>query len=302
MIYKTIYDTIGKTPVVQFRDGLMGNIYGKLEYFNPGGSVKDRAAHFMVEDLMKSGKIEKDSVLVEPTSGNTGIGIAMICSALGIRCVFTMPETMSVERQKILKAYGAELILTEGAKGMKGAIEKAKELAKKDSYFMLSQFENPHNVMAHQKTTALELIEDFKDIGLDVFVSGIGTGGTITGTAKVLKEHFPNIYIVGVEPMNSPFLTKGTTGPHKIQGIGAGFHPDILDLQYVDEIVALEDEFALEYARKSGKENGILLGISGGAAYKVATDMVKKMGADKNIVFMVPDNGERYLSTILYEV
>lgn len=302
MIYTTIQDTIGKTPVVQFTDEPTGNIYGKLEYFNPGGSVKDRAARFMIEDLIETGKLTSRTILVEPTSGNTGIAIAMICSALGIKCVFTMPETMSIERRKILQAYGAEIVLTEGAKGMKGAIAKAEEFAQNEPYAMLSQFQNPNNVVAHQKTTALEIIEDFKDIGLDVFVAGIGTGGTITGTAKVLKEYFPNIYIVGVEPANSPFLTKGTAGPHKIQGIGAGFHPDILDLQYVDEIVALEDEFAFEYARKSGKEKGVLLGISGGAAYKAATDMAEKFGKGKNILFMAPDNGERYLSTTLYEV
>lgn len=302
MIYTTIQDTIGKTPVVQFGKGQKSNIYGKLEFFNPGGSVKDRAAHFMIENLIETGKITSSTILVEPTSGNTGIGIAMICSALGIKCVFTMPETMSIERRKVLAAYGAEIILTEGAKGMKGAIAKAEELAQNEPYVMLSQFQNPNNVVAHQKTTALEIIEDFKEIGLDVFVAGIGTGGTITGTAKVLKEHFPNIHVVGVEPAGSPFLTQGVAGPHKIQGIGAGFHPDILSLQYVDEIVTVEDELAWACARQSGKENGVLLGMSGGAAYKVATDMAEKLGDGKNILFIAPDNGERYLSTALYEV
>ncbi len=302
MIYTTIYDTIGNTPVLQYKNETNSNIYGKLEYFNPAGSIKDRAAFSMIENLKESGKLKKDTILIEPTSGNTGIGIAMICATLGIRCAFTMPETMSIERRKLLQAYGGEIILTEAALGMKGAIAKAEELAKNEPYHMLAQFANPSNPMAHQKTTALEIIEDFKEIGLDVFVSAIGTGGTITGTAKVLKEHFPNIHIVGVEPASSPFLTKGIAGPHKIQGIGAGFHPEILDLQYVNEIIAVEDDHAFEFARKSGRENGILLGISGGAAFKVANDIAKKSDTNKNILFIAPDNGERYLSTTLYEV
>lgn len=302
MIYKNIYDTIGNTPILQFESGENGNVYGKLESFNPASSVKDRAALFMINKLKDEGKLTKDTIIVEPTSGNTGIGIAMICSAMGIKCIFTMPETMSIERRKLLLAYGSEIVLTDGKLGMTGAITKAKELAEQKNHVILSQFENPLNPIAHAETTSKEIIEDFKDIGLDVFVAGIGTGGTITGNAKALKEAFPNIRIIGVEPANSPFLSQGTKGPHTIQGIGAGFKPDILDLEYVDEIVTVEDEHAFEFARKSGKESGYLLGISGGGAYKIATDFAKKLGAGKNVLFIAPDNGERYLSTKLYEV
>lgn len=302
MIYNNIYKTIGNTPVVEFKNNVdFGNIYGKLEYFNPAGSVKDRIAYSMIEHLKQENKINSETIIIEPTSGNTGIAIAMICSSLGIKCIFTMPETMSIERRKIILAYGAEIILTEGALGMGGAIQRAKELSEKPNYIMLSQFENIFNPIAHQRTTSLEIIEDFKDIGIDVFIVGIGTGGTITGTSKLLKEYFPNIHIVGVEPTASPFLSKGVKGPHKIQGIGAGFKPDILNLEYVDEIVTVDDDDAIKYARKSGKENGILLGISAGASYKVAIDFSKKLGKNKNILFIAPDNGERYLSTKLYD-
>lgn len=300
MIYNNIFDLIGKTPILKFAETENYNVFGKLECFNPAGSVKDRPALFMINKLKNENLINKDTVIVEPTSGNTGIGIAMICSVLNIKCVFTMPETMSIERRKLLTAYGGNIILTDGKLGMAGAIEKARELSEQDDYIMLSQFENKLNPTAHEKTTSLEIIEDFKDIGLDVFVATIGTGGTITGNAKILKDFFPNIHIVGVEPESSPFLTKGIKAPHSIQGIGAGFKPDILDLEYVDEIVTVKDEDAFEYARKSGKENGMLLGISGGAAYKIAMDFAKSKG--KNVLFIAPDNGERYLSTKLYEV
>lgn len=300
MIYNNIFDLIGKTPILNFVETKEYSIFGKLEYFNPAGSIKDRPALFMINKLISENLITENTTIVEPTSGNTGIGIAMICSALNIKCVFTMPETMSIERRKLLTAYGGEIILTDGKLGMSGAIEKAKYLSEQDDYIMLSQFENILNPLAHEKTTSLEIIEDFKDIGLDIFVATIGTGGTITGNAKVLKDFFPNIYIVGVEPESSPFLTKGIKGPHGIQGIGAGFKPSILDLEYIDEIITVKDEDALEYARKSGRENGVLLGISGGAGYKVATDLAKSKG--KNILFIAPDNGERYLSTKLYEI
>lgn len=295
MIYNNIFETIGKTPILEFKE----NVYGKLEYFNPAGSIKDRVSMNMISKLQEDGKINKDTILVEPTSGNTGIGIAMISSALGIKCIFTMPESMSIERRKLLVAYGGEIVLTEASLGMAGAIEKAKELSKLDNHIMLSQFENPCNPLAHEQATALEIVEDFKHIGLDVFVATIGTGGTITGISKVLKQHFPNIHIVGVEPAKSPFLSKGVKGAHGIQGIGAGFKPDILSLEYVDEIVTIEDEDAFSFARKSGKENGVLLGISGGAGYKIACDFSEKF-PNGNVLFIAPDNGERYLSTTLY--
>ncbi len=299
MIYKNIYETIGKTPVLEFEK----NLYGKLEYFNPAGSVKDRIALSMIEAMID--ELEEDLLtnkeinIVEPTSGNTGIAIAMICASKGLKSVMVMPETMSVERRKLIEAYGSKIVLTDGALGMSGAIEKARELCKEDNYIMLSQFENRFNYIAHENTTSLEIIEDFKDIGLDYLVCGIGTGGTITGTSRILKEYFKDIKIIGVEPINSPFLTQGTKGKHKIQGIGAGFKPDILNLDYIDEIRTIKDEEAMEYARKSAVEKGVLIGISSGAVYKVASDILLEL-ENKNILFIAPDNGERYLSTELY--
>lgn len=301
MVYNSIFETIGNTPVVKFSHKKPMSIYAKLEYFNAGGSVKDRVAKYMILELKKQNKINENSIIVEPTSGNTGIGIAMICSSLNIKCVFTMPETMSIERRKILKAYGAEIILTDGSKGMAGAIEEATRLSCLDNYIMLCQFDNEDNPKAHELSTALEIVNDFKDTGLDVFISCIGTGGTITGISKVLKTFFPKIHIIAIEPKSSPFLTKGEKGPHKIQGIGAGFKPRVLSLDFVDEIITVFDEDALSFARKSGLEQGILLGISGGAGYKVAYDTANKLGDDKNILFISADNGERYLSTSLYE-
>ncbi len=297
MIYNNIYETIGKTPVVEIKtDENSANLYAKLEYFNPGGSIKDRIAFEMIDALKD--KINENTVLVEPTSGNTGIGIAMISAALCLKCVLVMPETMSIERRKILKAYGAEIVLTEGAKGMGGAISKAEELAKLDNHIMLSQFENENNVLAHKKTTAKEIIEDFDD--LDYFVAAIGTGGTITGNGIELKSKFSHINIIGVEPKDSPFLTQGVKGPHKIQGIGAGFKPTILDSSVIDEVATISNEDAIFYARKLGKDYGILAGFSGGANFKIALDVAKKAGKDKKVLFIVPDNGERYLSTELY--
>ena len=304
MIYNKIYDTIGNTPIVKINscDENCADIYAKLEFFNAGSSVKDRVAKNMIFTLLDNGTIDKNSILVEPTSGNTGIGIAMICASLGIKFIATMPDTMSIERRKLLLAYGAEIVLTEGSKGMNGAIAKAEEIAKNKNTIILGQFKNPANPLAHQNTTAKEIVSDFDS--LDAFVCGIGTGGTIIGNATVLKNNFPNILIVGVEPFSSPFLSKGEKGPHSIQGIGAGFKPEILNLDEnaIDEFITVTNEDAFEYARKSGVCDGILLGISGGAAYKAAFEVAKRLGKGKKVLFIAPDNGERYLSTSLYEV
>ncbi len=301
MIYENIYDLVGKTPVVKFKNlhKDRADIYAKLEFYNPAGSVKDRIAKSMIFNLLKENTLKSTDTIVEPTSGNTGVGLAMICASLGMKAVFTMPETMSIERRKLLLAYGAEIILTDGKSGMSGAIAKAKELVAEKGFIMLSQFENQYNPLAHAQTTAQEIIADFDS--LDAFVAGIGTGGTITGNAKALKEHFANIEIIGVEPASSPMITKGEKGPHVIQGIGAGFIPDILDLSHITEVKTVINEDAFAYARKSGLSEGILLGISGGAAYKVAEEMAMKLGYGKKVLFIAPDNGERYLSTALYE-
>lgn len=301
MIYNSIFETIGNTPIVKFKktNPNQADIYAKLEYFNAGSSVKDRVAKFMILNMIDDGSLKLSDTIVEPTSGNTGIGLAMICVSLGIKAIFVMPETMSIERRKLLLAYGSEIILTEGAKGMAGAIAKATELSENDGFVMPSQFENKYNPLAHTNTTALEIINDFDT--LDAFVAGIGTGGTITGTASVLKEHYKDISIIGVEPFSSPFLSKGEKGPHKIQGIGAGFKPSILNLDVIDLIKTVTDDDAFEYARKSGTSEGILLGISGGASYKTAYDIALELGNGKKVLFIAPDNGERYLSTTLYK-
>ncbi len=299
MIYSNISEIIGKTPVVKINDPeIKASLYAKLEYFNPGGSVKDRAALYMIEGFKRKGLINSDTVLVEPTSGNTGVGISMLAAAFGIKCKMVMPDTMSLERRQIVKAYGAELILTPGAEGMGGAIAKAKELAELDNHIMPSQFENFDNVLAHKSTTAKEIIQDFDD--LDYFVAAIGTGGTVTGNGEVLKKYFDHIKIIGIEPENSPFLTQGVKGPHKIQGIGAGFKPAILDTNAVDKVVTIKDEEAIEFAKRLGTHHGVLAGFSGGANYKVAYDIAKTADKDEKILFIVPDNGERYLSTVLY--
>ena len=301
MIFNNIYATIGNTPVVRMvadtKDS--AEIYAKLEFFNAGGSVKDRIAKKMILGMLKDGSLNENSVIVEATSGNTGVGVAMVCASLGLKAVFTMPESMSIERRKLLLAYGAKLELTDAAKGMSGAIEKANDLSKLPNHVLLAQFDNKYNAMAHLEETSLEIINDFDT--LDCFIAGIGTGGTVSGNGKTLKEHYENIKIVGVEPFSSPFLTQGKKGPHKIQGIGAGFKPSILDLSTVDEVVTVTDQDAFAYARKSGVENGILLGVSGGASYKAACEIAKKLGAGKKVLFIAPDNGERYLSTGLYE-
>ncbi len=298
MIYNNIYEIIGKTPIIKLKsDENSADLYAKLEFFNPGGSVKDRVAFQMIEAIKD--KINENTVLVEPTSGNTGIGIAMVCASLGIKCILVMPETMSIERRKILKAYGAQIILTKGSEGMAGAINMAEALAQKENHIMLSQFTNENNVLAHRNTTAKEIFEDFTD--LDYFVAAIGTGGTITGVSTELKLKYPFITTVGVEPTSSPFLTKGEKGAHKIQGIGAGFAPSILNRDIIDEIHTVSDDEAMQFARKLGTDYGILAGFSGGANFCIASNIAKKIGKGKKVLFILPDNGERYLSTELYE-
>nr|WP_314127783.1 cysteine synthase A [uncultured Campylobacter sp.] len=302
MIYENIVQTIGKTPIVKINsvhEEDMAGIYAKLEFFNPGGSVKDRIAANMILGMQKEGALKKGDVIVEPTSGNTGIGAAMVGAALGYKVVLVMPETMSIERRKLQKAYGAELVLTEGAKGMKGAIEKANELVREKGYVMLSQFENKFNPQAHELTTAKEIMDDFKE--LDAFVAGVGTGGTLSGTARALKANGYKTKIVAVEPNDSAVISGEKPGPHKIQGIGAGFIPATLETAYIDEIERVDNDEAFEAARRLAKEEGILLGISGGAALAAAVKVAKRLGKGKKVLFIAPDNGERYLSTPLYE-
>ncbi len=303
MIYENIVQTIGKTPIVRINvvhEEGMAEIYAKLEFFNPGGSAKDRIAANMILGMQKEGALKKGDVIVEPTSGNTGIGAAMAGVALGYKVVLVMPETMSIERRKLQKAYGAELVLTEGAKGMKGAIEKAAELVREKGYVMLSQFENKFNPQAHELTTAKEIMDDFGE--LDAFVAGVGTGGTLSGTARALKANGYKTKIIAVEPNDSAVISGEKPGPHKIQGIGAGFIPATLDTACIDEIERVDNDEAFEAARKLAREEGILLGISGGAALAAAVKVAKRLGKGKKVLFIAPDNGERYLSTPLYEV
>lgn len=306
-VYQSITELIGRTPLLELKNfqeehSLHAKIIAKLEYFNPAGSSKDRVAKKMIEDAESQGLLKTGSVIIEPTSGNTGIGLASVATAKGYRIVITMPETMSVERRKLLKGYGAELILTDGTKGMQGAIDKANELAKEiPNSFVAGQFVNPANPAAHKTTTGPEIYEDL-DGNVDIFVAGIGTGGTITGVGEYLKEKNPSVQIVGVEPASSPILTKGVGGPHKIQGIGAGFVPEILNTKIYDEIIAVEDEIAFQYGREIAKTDGILIGISAGAALFAATECAKRPeNAGKNIVVLFPDAGDRYLSTALFE-
>lgn len=299
-VYDNITELIGKTPIVKLKnnDDTSANIYIKLEFFNPGGSVKDRIALQMIEDAEQEGKIRPGDTIIEATSGNTGIGAAMVAAAKGYRTIFVMPETMSIERRNLLRAYGAELILTPGEKGMNGAIEKQMELVEKHGYYPLKQFENPSNPKAHLKT-AEEILEQM-DSKIDAFVAGVGTGGTITGVGGVLKEKLPNIYVMGVEPTDSPVLSGGKAGPHKLQGLGAGFVPQILNTEIYDEIFQVTTDEAFTTAREVAREQGILGGISTGAAIFVAKRLATKLGAGKNIVVVAPSNGERYLSTPLY--
>ncbi len=305
-IYKKLSDLVGKTPLLELgnykeKNHLEGNILAKLESFNPAGSVKDRVAKALIDEAEASGKLTKESVIIEPTSGNTGIGLASIGASRGYRVILTMPETMSVERRNLLKAYGAELVLTEGAKGMKGAIAKASELAKSTpNSFIPGQFDNPANPAVHKATTGPEIWED-TDGKVDILVAGIGTGGTISGAGAYLKEQNPNIKVVAVEPKDSPILSAGTAGPHKIQGIGAGFIPNNLDTDIYDEIITVTNEDSFETGRDIAKSEGLLVGISSGAALWAATQVAKREeNKDKNIVVILPDTGERYLSTALF--
>ncbi|MDF0197617.1 cysteine synthase A, partial [Staphylococcus pseudintermedius] len=298
-----ITDIIGQTPVVKLRHQAgedAADIYVKLEYQNPGGSVKDRIALAMIEQAEKEGKIKPGDTIVEPTSGNTGIGLAFVCAAKGYKAVFTMPETMSMERRNLLKAYGAELVLTPGAEAMKGAIKKAKELKETHGYFEPQQFENPANPKVHELTTGPELVEQFEGRTIDAFLAGVGTGGTLSGAGKVLKEKYPDIQIVAIEPEDSPVLSGGEPGPHKLQGLGAGFIPGTLNTEIYDEIIKVGNEVAMETSRRVAKEEGILGGISSGAAIYAAIQKAKELGKGKTVVTVLPSNGERYLSTPLY--
>ena len=305
-IYDTITDTVGHTPLVELKRieakyGFEAKLVAKVESFNPAGSVKDRIAKAMIEDAEEKGLINKDTVIVEPTSGNTGIGLSMVAASKGLRIILTMPETMSVERRNLLKAYGAELVLTEGSKGMKGAIAKAEELAKEiPNSFIPSQFTNQANPRIHYRTTGPEIYED-SDGSVDIFVAGVGTGGTLSGTGKYLKEKKPSVKVVAVEPETSPVLSKGTPGPHKIQGIGAGFVPETLDTSIYDEILPISNEEAFEKGRESARTEGILIGISSGAALAAAIQLAKREeNKGKTIVVLFPDTGERYLSTAMF--
>ena len=303
-IYTSADQLIGHTPLLELthvEEGLGAKILAKLEYFNPAGSVKDRIAKAMLDDAEKSGKLKKGAVIIEPTSGNTGIGLASVAAARGYRIIIVMPETMSVERRQLMKAYGAELVLTEGAKGMKGAIAKADELAKEiPNSFIPGQFVNPANPAAHRATTGPEIWED-TDGKVDIFVAGVGTGGTVTGVGEFLKSKNPNVKVVAVEPASSPVLSKGVAGSHKIQGIGAGFVPDTLNTKVYDEIIAVENEAAFEAGREIGKKEGVLVGISSGAALWAAKELAKRPeNKGKTIVALLPDTGDRYLSTALF--
>lgn len=305
-IYKSLTELVGKTPLLELsnyekKNSLEASVIAKLEYYNPAGSVKDRIAKAMIEDAEAKGKLTKDSVIIEPTSGNTGIGLASIAAARGYRLILTMPETMSIERRNLLKAYGAELVLTEGAKGMKGAIARANELAEEiPNSFIPGQFDNPANPAVHRATTGPEIWED-TDGGVDFLVAGIGTGGTITGAGEFLKSQNPNVKVVAVEPFDSPVLSEGRAGAHKIQGIGAGFVPQVLNTSIFDEIIKVKNEDAFATGRELSKTEGLLVGISSGAALWAATELAKRPeNKGKNIVVVLPDTGERYLSTPLF--
>ena len=305
-IANNVTELVGNTPLVKLNrvtDGAQANVLAKLEFFNPGSSVKDRIAVAMIDAAEKAGKINKNTTIVEPTSGNTGIGLAMVCAARGYKLIITMPETMSRERRMLMRAYGAELVLTPGPEGMGGAIAKAKELAEAnpDSFFIPQQFENPANPEVHRNTTAVEIWND-TDGKVDIVVAGVGTGGTITGIGEVLKAKNPNIQVVAVEPAASPVLSGGPKGPHPIQGIGAGFVPSILNTEIYDEIIQVPSEAAFETARAVGSQEGVLVGISSGAAVWAAVQLAKRPeNKGKNIVVIIPSNGERYLSTPLFE-
>lgn len=300
-----ITELVGNTPIVKLNkvtEAGSATVWAKLEYFNPAGSVKDRIGLSMIADAEKRGVLKPGDTIIEPTSGNTGIGLAFVAAQRGYRLILTMPETMSMERRALLRAYGAELILVkpEEGPGMTGAISKAKELAEKHGYFMPQQFQNPANPRIHEITTGPEIVEAFEDTGLDFFVAGIGTGGTITGAGTVLKQRFPGLQIFAVEPAGSPVLSGGSPGKHTIQGIGAGFIPDILNTEIYDDVVQVENEDAREMARRLAKEEGILVGVSSGAAAYAALQVAKGKGSDKHLLVVLPDTGERYLSTGLF--
>jgi cysteine synthase A len=304
MILNNILNTIGCTPTVRLNKLAPKNsaqILLKIEAFNPSGSVKDRIALNMIEEAEQQGKLRKGMTIVEPTSGNTGIGLAMVAAVKGYQIIFTMPETMSVERRIVMQHFGAKIVLTPGDRGMVGAVMAAQKYSDPDKYFMPQQFENEANPNAHKKYTAIEIIHDLQDQKLDFFVVGVGTGGTITGVAPVLKKKYPEIKIIAVEPEDSPVLSEGNAGPHKIQGIGAGFIPEILNLDIIDEIIKVSNENAFSMARKLCREEGILAGISCGANAWAAIEIAKSAGADKTVLTILPDTGERYISTPLFE-
>lgn len=304
-IYPSILSLIGETPIVKLNSVVpetSAEVYVKLEFFNPGGSVKDRIARSMIEAAEKEGLLKAGDTIVEPTSGNTGVGLAMVGAAKGYPVIIVMPDTMSVERRKLIQAYGATLILTSGSEGMKGAIAKASELASQEHFFMPLQFDNPANTAGHRETTAKEIQEAFGATGLDAFVAGIGTGGTITGVGQELRRTSPRIKIYAVEPKESPVLKGGKHSPHKIQGIGAGFVPEILDTTIYDHVLSVSSETALQTAREVAAKEGILVGISAGAAIHSAIQVAGELGPDKKVLAIVPDNGERYLSTALYQI
>ncbi|MGG3560778.1 cysteine synthase A [Neobacillus rhizosphaerae] len=302
-VANSVAELVGQTPIVKLNrlvDGNSAEVYLKLEYFNPGSSVKDRIALAMIEAAEQKGLIKPGvDTIIEPTSGNTGIGLAMIAAAKGYKAVFVMPETMSLERRNLLRAYGAELVLTPGPEGMKGAIAKAEELVKEHGYFLPQQFKNEANPEVHRRTTGKEIAEQMDQ--LDAFISGIGTGGTISGAGSVLREKFPEVTIYAIEPQDSPVLSGGKPGPHKLQGLGAGFIPDTLNTNIYDEIIKVGTEEAFEASRRAAKEEGILGGISSGAAIHAAIEVAKKLGKGKKVLAIIPDNGERYLSTPLYQ-
>lgn len=302
-VANSVADLVGQTPIVKLNrlvDENSAEVYLKLEYFNPGSSVKDRIALAMIEAAEEQGLIKPGvDTIIEPTSGNTGIGLAMIAAAKGYKAVFVMPETMSLERRNLLRAYGAELVLTPGPAGMKGAIAKAEELVQEHGYFLPQQFKNQANPEVHRRTTGKEIVEQMEQ--LDAFVSGIGTGGTISGAGSVLREKFPEIKIVAIEPTDSPVLSGGSPGPHKLQGLGAGFIPETLNTDIYDEVIQVGTEDAFAAARRAAREEGILGGISSGAAIHAALEVAKKLGKGKKVLAIIPDNGERYLSTVLYQ-
>jgi cysteine synthase A len=302
-VANSVAELVGQTPIVKLNrlvDENSAEVYLKLEYFNPGSSVKDRIALAMIEAAEEQGLIKPGvDTIIEPTSGNTGIGLAMIAAAKGYKAVFVMPETMSLERRNLLRAYGAELVLTPGPAGMKGAIAKAEELVEEHGYFLPQQFKNQANPEIHRRTTGVEIVEQMDQ--LDAFVSGIGTGGTISGAGSVLREKFPEIKIIAIEPTDSPILSGGTPGPHKLQGLGAGFVPETLNTDIYDEVIQVGTEEAFAASRRAAREEGILGGISSGAAIHAAVEVAKKLGKGKKVLAIIPDNGERYLSTALYQ-